>query len=81
MASEKDNQGQSNVEITIDNGKFSIHRGRQTVVELKTLGSVPLAYELDQLIDGKLEPLADDAAVTIKGGEIFASQPRAGHSS
>lgn len=69
------------VHITINGESKLIHRGRQTVVEIKKVGGVPLADELEQVIDGKLTPLADDGAVTIKGGEIFMSHVRSGGSS
>ena len=78
---EHENQGKENVNITIKGVTKSIHRGRQTVVEIKNLGGVPLADDLEQQIDGKLTPLADDGAVTIKGGEIFLSHPKDGGSS
>lgn len=64
------------VTITINNDPFRIHRGRNTVIEIKKVGGVPLADELEQLIDGKLVPLPDDGAVTIKGSEIFISHVR-----
>jgi hypothetical protein len=38
-------------------------------------------YELEQLIAGKLTPLADGATVTIKGGEVFLSHPKDGGAS
>jgi len=69
------------VKITINKVVKTIHRGRNTVVEIKKLGGVPLADELEQLIDGKLTPLPDDGAVTIKGKEVFISHPRSGGSS
>ena len=69
------------VKITINKIVMTIHRGRNTVVEIKKLGGVPLADELEQLIDGKLTPLPDDGAVTIKGKEVFISHPRSGGSS
>jgi hypothetical protein len=69
------------VHITINGVSKLIHRGRRTVVEIKTLGGVPLADELEQLIDGKLTPLPDDGGVTIKGGETFMSHVRSGGSS
>lgn len=73
---------QNFVEIQVDTDpKVRIHRGHQTVAAIKTAGKVPLAYELDQLVDGQLVPLQDDGAVTIKGGERFVSQPRTGQSS
>jgi hypothetical protein len=69
------------VKISINGASKVVHRGRHTVVEIKKLGEVPLADELEQLIDGKLTPLPDDGAVTIKGGEVFMSHVRSGGSS
>ena len=71
----------SMVSITINNDPKDIHRGRQTVVEIKAVGAVPLADVLEQVIGGKLTPLPDDGAVTIKGGEIFISHVKDGASS
>lgn len=73
--------GASVVEITIDDKLKKIHRGHQTIVELKNLGEIPLAYDLDQFIDGKFQPLPDNGAVTLKGGEVFVSHPKDGSSS
>ncbi len=70
--------GKEDVVITIDNKPSSIHRGRHSVAELKTLGNVPLAHELLQVINGVLTPLPDDGEVTIKGGEVFLSEPHGG---
>jgi hypothetical protein len=64
------------VHITVNNVQYEIHRGRQTVAAIKTAGKVPLADDLEQVIDNKLVPLADDGAVTIKGGEVFVSHPK-----
>lgn len=69
------------VKISINGTSKVIRRGHHTVVEIKKLGEVPLADELEQLIEGKLTPLPDDGAVTIKGGEVFMSHPRSGGSS
>ena len=69
------------VTITVDTKPYQIHRGHQTVVEIKKIAGVPLAFELEQLIDGKLTPLPDDGAVTIKGGEVFLSHPKDGGAS
>jgi hypothetical protein len=78
---DKDHEQGPLVTVTIDTKPFKIHRGRQTVTEIKTVGGVPQAFELEQLIDGKLTPLADDGAVTIKGGEVFLSHPKDGGAS
>jgi hypothetical protein len=64
------------VVITINNKEFRIHRGRQTVVAIKTLGGVPLADDLEERVGGQLQLLPDDGAVTIKGGEVFISHPK-----
>lgn len=69
------------VKIQINGVSKLIHRGRQTVAEIKKLGDVPSADELEQMIDGKLTPLPDDGTVNIKGGEIFMSHVRSGGSS
>src|SRR5437867_8411974 len=42
------------VHITVNGASKLIHRGRQTVAEIKTVGGVPLADELEQLAEGKL---------------------------
>lgn len=78
QAQESANNPQTGPEatISINSKSFRIHRGRNTVVEIKRVGGVPLADELEQLIDGKLVPLTDDGAVTIKGSEVFISHVR-----
>lgn len=69
------------VTITVDNKPVQIHRGRQSVVEIKSLGGVPAAFDLDEVVEGKLVPLPDDGHVVIKGEEVFLSHPKSGHSS
>lgn len=64
------------VTITVNHIDHKIHRGRQTVADIKTVGNVPLADDLEQVVDGKLIPLPDGGAVTIKGGELFVSHPK-----
>jgi len=71
---------QSFVSITINDTETSIHRGRQTVVEIKKAGKVPLNHALEQVIDGKIIPLDDDDSVVIKGGEVFISHIKDGGS-
>jgi hypothetical protein len=69
------------VEIHINRKPYQITRGRHTVAEIKKLGGVNSADELEELINGKLDPLADDAYVLIKGCEQFFSHKRDGSSS
>lgn len=66
--------------IEVDNKPIHIHRGHQTVAEIKEAGNVPLAYDLDQVVNGKLIPLPDDGSVTIKGGEKFIGHSKDGQS-
>ena len=72
--------GNSFANITINDTERSIHRGRQTVVEIKKVGEVPLNHELEQIIDGKFIPLADNGSIVIKGGEVFVSHIKDGGS-
>jgi hypothetical protein len=69
------------VRITINNVEYPVRRGRHTVAELKEIGHVPLADELEEKVDGTLRPLPDNGSVEIKGGEVFVSHPRSGGSS
>lgn len=69
------------VDIKINDNDRKITRGKHSVSEIKNLDNVPLEHELEQLIEGKLTPLADDDSVIIKGGECFYSHKRDGSSS
>jgi hypothetical protein len=69
------------VTITVDNKPVQIHRGQQSVAEIKSLGGVPAAFDLDEVVAGKLVPLPDGGHVVIKGEEVFLSHPKSGHSS
>jgi len=69
------------VVVTVDNKKHTVKAGIYVVSAFKTEVGVPAAKELDQIIHGKIEPLADEANVTIKGHEVFVSHERTGSSS
>lgn len=69
------------VTIHIDNKPYKITKGEHSVSEIKVLGKIPEAYELEQVIDGQLTPLKDDAYVCIEGNEKFFGHPRDGSSS
>ncbi len=84
----KEKEGQSGdvqhgpeVMITVNSISVRIHRGNRTVAEIKTAANVPLAEDLEQIINGKLVPLPDDGSLTIKGGEQFVSHPKDGAAS
>ena len=65
--------GHELVTITINNEHKQIHRGEAKVSEIKELGGVPLADDLEEVVNGKLVPLPDGGKVNIKGGEKFVS--------
>jgi len=52
----------------------SIHRGHQSVAEIKAVANVPIEYVIDQIVDGEIKPLQNDDSVTLKGGERFICQ-------
>lgn len=74
-------EGPKKVSITINHKPFEVIAGVHTVADLKTIGGVPLAHDLDQIIAGKLTPLKDDGKVEICGGEQFISHIKDGSSS
>lgn len=78
---DQENHGQSYVVITINGDDYSIHRGSRTVAEIKTAGNVPITDKLEQVINGELVPLNDNASVVIKGGEEFKSHVPSGGAS
>lgn len=69
------------VAISVNGQTREIHRGHRSVAEIKTIGGVPLADDLEQVVNGKLVPLPDDGHVTLKGGEEFISHPKDSSSS
>lgn len=73
--------GKDKVKVTIDGTVKSIHRGSYVVQELKAALEVDPSLALDEVINGKFEPLDDTHRITIKGGEIFVSHVRQGGSS
>ncbi len=68
----------ASVTIEVNTSPVQIHRGHQTVAQIKTAAGVALAEVLTQIIDGKIIELPDDGGVTIKGGEKFVSHVRSG---
>ena len=69
------------VYIIINNKRFDVKPGKYIVAELKNIGGVKPAHDLDQLINGALVPLDDNAIVIIRGCEEFKSRPKDGSSS
>lgn len=69
------------VTIYIKKKEYKVTPGQHSVSEIKEIGGIPQAYELEQLINGKLTPLDDNAVIDIKGCEQFFAHPREGKSS
>lgn len=69
------------VHITINRKSYEIKPGKYSVAELKKIGGVNPAHDLDQLIGHELVPLDDNGFVVIKGCEEFKSHPKDGQSS
>ena len=75
----KNELGRNLVEININDAKYTVHRGRTSVAELKRLADVNPAWVL--YLFGQPEPLDDAGFVIIKGGEEFLASARSGQSS
>lgn len=69
------------VEVTVDRQSKEVKAGIYIVSVFKTLVGVAADRELDVLKDGVLEPLDDNAEITIHGCETFVSHARTGGSS
>lgn len=69
------------VQIKLDDIPREIERGKYVVSDLKAQFGVPADYELDQVVNGQFDPLANDAEIKIKGGEVFVSHVSRGGSS
>jgi hypothetical protein len=70
------------LEVFVDNTPKKIAAGKYLVAEFKRLMGVDPSKELEQVVDGKLVPLADTATIDIThNGERFVSHIRRGGSS
>jgi len=80
----KDGNGEDKnkeVKVTVDGKEKEVAPGSYVVSVFKSKVGVDAAKVLEQLINGKFEPLDDTATITIKGGEVFTSHvPRGGSS-
>ena len=67
--------------VEVDKQFHEVRPGDYRVSAFKEIAGVPAAKELEQIIDGVMTPLSDDAIICIKGGEVFVSHVRRGGSS
>lgn len=69
------------VTVTVDSKPHHVEPGSYVVSAFKQLVHVDASRELDQVVDGAFIPLANDASIEIKGGEVFVSHVPQGGSS
>lgn len=69
------------VPVTIDSRTVEIQSREYLISQLKAALGVDPSRELEQVVDGKLVPLDDNAKVHISGSESFVSHVRGGGSS
>ena len=69
------------VNVTVDRVLKEIPAGTYVVSAFKARVGVAPDRELDEIKNGVLEPLADNAAIRNYGHEVFVSHPRTGGSS
>ncbi len=69
------------VKITVDGKPHEVRPGEYLVSQLKAEVGVPANYELEELREGTMVPLDDNATIHICGGESFISHVRRGGSS
>lgn len=80
-SAKKDEKDKKKVKIEVDNHPQHVAPGSYVVSDLKELVGISADKDLDQVVDGSLTTLRDDATVKIVGGEIFFSHVRRGGSS
>lgn len=69
------------VEIHVNNDKVTLQPGRYDVATFKKVAGIPQADELEELVNCKLKPVAEDATIHIQGCEVFISHVRDGGAS
>lgn len=69
------------VVVLVDGHRKTVRKGKYVVSEFKEVVAVPAEYELDQVVCGEFQALADDAPLHINGEEVFVSHVRRGGSS
>jgi len=69
------------VDVHVNNHKVFLQPGHYDVPTFKKVASVPLADDLEELVNCKLKPVPDDATVHIQGCEVFISHVKDGGAS
>ncbi len=69
------------VVVELNGESRRIEAGEYKGRELKRALKVPVEHELDQVVDGKFDPVENDEKIRIKGGEKFVAHCGQGQSS
>jgi len=69
------------VTLTIDNVEKEVQSREWVVSQLKAALGVDASRDLEQVVNGQLVPLDDNAKIHIRGGEVFVSHVHGGGSS
>lgn len=77
----KEHGHEHKVPVTIDNRIVEIQAREWVVSQLKIALGVDPSRDLEQVVDGKLVPLDDNARIHIHGHEVFISHVHGGGSS
>jgi hypothetical protein len=76
-----DKGGDKKVTVNVDTKDRKVKAGEYVVSAFKAEVKVDAAKELEEVINGQLTPLDDNAKIVIRGGETFISHIRRGGSS
>ena len=76
----KQNHGNPDLHVEVNNTEEPIPPGSYSVNDLKTRWGIPLDYELDRVEHGKLVALDPNVPVTPKNGDHFVSHVASGSS-
>ena len=76
-----DHEGCRTVEIHVNNKPVVLQPGPYDVSTFKKIAGVPLADDLDELVNCKLKPISDNATIHIEGCEVFISHVKDGGAS
>ncbi len=64
------------VSVDINGRQYTLREGTHSVASLKTTAGIPLADELEQVVDQRLTPLPDNGVVEVRECQWFVSHPR-----
>lgn len=69
------------VDVHVNNKRVVLQPGRYEVATFKKVAGVPLADDLDELVNCKLKHVPDNSTIHIEGCEVFISHVKDGGAS